>query len=64
MVAWKAGRSSFAPPTIRRSENMDVKFLGFTGVNPAYGSQLLRDGTGAVPNGGRDSEIDPTGDAQ
>ena len=30
---------------------MDVKFLGFAGVNPAYGAQLLRDGTGAVPYG-------------
>ena len=36
MEAWKAGRSSFAPPTILRRENMDVKFLRFTGFNPAY----------------------------
>lgn len=36
MEAWKAGGSTFAPPTILRRENMDVKFLGFTGFNSAY----------------------------
>ena len=36
MEAWKSGRSAFAPPTILRRENMDVKFLGFTGLNSAY----------------------------
>ena len=36
MEAWKAGRSSFAPPTIPRSEKIDVKKFGFTGINPAY----------------------------
>ena len=32
---------------------MDVKFLGFAEVNPAYGSQLLRNGTGPSPTGSR-----------
>ena len=58
MEAWKAGRSSFAPPAILRREDMDVKFLGFAEVNPAYGAQLLRGGTGAVLYRNRDSEWD------
>ncbi len=31
---------------------MEAGALGFTGFNPAYRSQLLGDGTGAVPYGG------------
>ena len=35
---------------------MEAGALGFTGFNPTYGFQLLRDGTEAVPYRGRDSE--------
>ena len=43
---------------------MGAGALGFTVFSTTYRYQLLRDGTGAVPYRGCDSEIAPTGDAQ